>query len=38
MLVSLSAVHGTVGPRASCRRGFGADWSSHIAMPNQNAG
>jgi hypothetical protein len=30
MLLSLSAGHGTPG--------FGALWSSHIAIPNQNAG
>jgi hypothetical protein len=37
MLASLSGVHGTLGP-AKLLAGFGADWSSHIAMPNQNAG
>src|SRR5215472_9613146 len=37
MLVSLSAVHGTFAP-IELPPGFGADWSSHIAMPNQNAG
>ena len=37
MLASLSGVHGTVPP-SELPPGFGADWSSQIAMPNQNAG
>jgi hypothetical protein len=38
MLASLSGVHGIVAPASADPPGFGADWSSHSAMPNQKAG